>query len=295
MTLLGPEARRLIAATKTADDPSRADRARMRERLDSTWASSANGPVAPQGFTLGTKLIVSAVVLGLSGLGALQLARTRSELSAVPASLVQSPASAVSMRVLPPSVDTGLRTSLRGEPANAEAPANAVAASEPSPARVHVRTPRAPRTAARPAAPPNAAPPQAANSVAAEMEHNRSPEPPSARVSARVEARPPEQPPQRKPSGPVMQQVDDELALLGAAQDALQSGKPSLTLQLAQQHAFRFPRGALDRERLTVEALALCALQRKAAARQVLNELARRAPESPVLARIRADCGFDSD
>jgi hypothetical protein len=85
-----------------------------------------------------------------------------------------------------------------------------------------------------------------------------------------------------------------ELRLLGAAQDALHANQPGRALQLVQQHEQRFPRGALTRERLSVQALALCGLQRTASARLAFDELMHLAPDAPVLARIRTECGFAS-
>ncbi len=88
------------------------------------------------------------------------------------------------------------------------------------------------------------------------------------------------------------QPIDDELAWLGAAQDALRKRQPTRALQLVQEHAFRYPRGALAPERTAVHALALCALSRKEAARAVLADLERRAPSSPLLDRVRRNCGL---
>ena len=88
------------------------------------------------------------------------------------------------------------------------------------------------------------------------------------------------------------QPIDAELRWLSAAQQALQRGQPSMALRLAQEHAFRFPRGALAGERRVVHALSLCALGRKTAARQVMSDLAASAPGSPLLARVRHECGF---
>lgn len=88
------------------------------------------------------------------------------------------------------------------------------------------------------------------------------------------------------------QPIDDELAWLGAAQEALRKQQPARALQLVQEHAFRFPAGALAPERSAVHALALCALSRKRAAYTVLRELERRAPASPLLDRVRRGCGL---
>jgi hypothetical protein len=90
----------------------------------------------------------------------------------------------------------------------------------------------------------------------------------------------------------VPEAIDDELSWLGAAQEALRRHEPTRALQLVQEHAFRFPRGILAQERRAVQALALCALQRKQAARAVLHELEQRAPSSPLVAGIRRTCGL---
>jgi hypothetical protein len=90
----------------------------------------------------------------------------------------------------------------------------------------------------------------------------------------------------------VPEAIDDELSWLGAAQEALRQHEPTRALQLVQEHAFRFPRGALAQERRAVQVLALCALQRKQAARSVLHELEQRAPSSPLVAGIRRNCGL---
>lgn len=88
------------------------------------------------------------------------------------------------------------------------------------------------------------------------------------------------------------QAIDDELAWIGAAQEALQNHKPSLALRLVEEHGFRFPDGALTQERLVVHTLALCALERFTAARRMLEVLEERAPDAPILARVRSTCGL---
>jgi hypothetical protein len=86
------------------------------------------------------------------------------------------------------------------------------------------------------------------------------------------------------------QPIGDELSWVDAAQQALNRGEPSAALYLVQQHAFRYPQGALANERRAVQALALCALQRKAAARSVLSDLERTASSSPLVERVRLKC-----
>jgi hypothetical protein len=86
--------------------------------------------------------------------------------------------------------------------------------------------------------------------------------------------------------------IDGELELLGAAQTALQKQRPTRALSLLQEHAFRFPTGAMVEERMAMQALALCGLQRRHAAQTVLSSLAARGSSSPLLPRVRSQCGL---
>lgn len=86
--------------------------------------------------------------------------------------------------------------------------------------------------------------------------------------------------------------IDGELELLGAAQTALQKQRPSRALSMLQEHAFRFPTGAMVEERMAMQALALCALGRRQAAQTVLSNLAARGSQSQLLPRVRNQCGL---
>jgi hypothetical protein len=86
--------------------------------------------------------------------------------------------------------------------------------------------------------------------------------------------------------------IDGELELLGAAQTALQKQRPSRALTLLQEHAFRFPTGAMVEERMAMQALALCALRRRHAAQTVLSDLEARGSQSQLLPRVRSQCGL---
>jgi len=183
-----------------------------------------------------------------------------------------------------------LRATAAPQPMAADAPARRAAAS-PQPAD----TAPLPATAS-----PH--PKAAAEQLAAEPLSAAQPDAQMAQAQARQSRRPSVS----ATSAPVpMQAVDesaeafvpdpiaDEVSLLGAAQEALREGQPTRAMNYIRQHAFRFPTGALAQERSAVHALALCALDRKSAARQVFADLQRRAPSAAVLARIRQDCGFD--
>jgi hypothetical protein len=81
-----------------------------------------------------------------------------------------------------------------------------------------------------------------------------------------------------------------EVALLLRARAALAKHDPQAALALADQHASQFPKGRLLQERLAVRVLALCALGQLAQAHALTQELARIAPRSPHLTRIRMAC-----
>ena len=93
-------------------------------------------------------------------------------------------------------------------------------------------------------------------------------------------------------SRPGPRSIDGELELLGEAQTMLQAHRPSRALNLLQEHAFRFPAGALADERMAMQALALCALDRKNAAASVLSSLEARGSRSALLPRVRRQCGL---
>jgi hypothetical protein len=82
----------------------------------------------------------------------------------------------------------------------------------------------------------------------------------------------------------------DELALLGPADAALRDGRAAAALALYDRHAVRFPDSALAEERAAGRVMALCALGRADARRQ-LRAFEAKYPRSPLLARLDRACG----
>lgn len=82
----------------------------------------------------------------------------------------------------------------------------------------------------------------------------------------------------------------DEVALLHAAQGSLRDGAPDRALVSLAAHASRFPRGVLRDERMTLQALALCARGDVGAAKAVRAELERSSPGSSHLQRLASSC-----
>ncbi|HKP57562.1 MAG TPA: hypothetical protein VJV78_12615 [Polyangiales bacterium] len=312
MTELGRDARALVARVKRQDGPSAADRVRMRRKLEPVWAAqraeslAAAAEVAPR-VGHGWMSWFSGLLLMSLGFVTPEVPRAM----APAAELAAAPAQAVHAAPAAAAIDDD---SPREQPVVAQQIA-AVEARSVEPAAAASR-PQRRRVRARNGAALEAPQPAAASDV--ELEAPAIPavstEPPATREEARTRVQEAPTPAPTRPLAAVggsttlargeqfapnvsshafkAQPIDDELTWLSAAQEALRKNQPSSALRLVQEHAFRFPQGALASERVAVQALALCALSRKAAAREVLSDLEHRAPNSPLLARVRRNCGF---
>jgi hypothetical protein len=83
----------------------------------------------------------------------------------------------------------------------------------------------------------------------------------------------------------------EELALIGDAQRALQAGDPARALAIADEHAARFPKGQLAAERSGIRVLAACALG-SSGAKASAERFLRAQPASPIAGRVRSACGL---
>lgn len=81
-----------------------------------------------------------------------------------------------------------------------------------------------------------------------------------------------------------------ELALIAAMQSALRAGGSAQALSLAEQHARRFPRGALVQEREGVRAVASCRLADSSLRSGLGAAFLSRYPGSPYAARVKDAC-----
>jgi hypothetical protein len=84
--------------------------------------------------------------------------------------------------------------------------------------------------------------------------------------------------------------LSEEVLLLSRAETDLHAGRFESALRSLDEHERRFPRGALEPERTSARAQALCALGRNAEAQASLEQLARTAPNSPNEERARQAC-----
>ncbi|HEY1535075.1 MAG TPA: hypothetical protein VGF76_13705 [Polyangiaceae bacterium] len=81
-----------------------------------------------------------------------------------------------------------------------------------------------------------------------------------------------------------------ELSLLHQALAASRSGDAAGALDLARQHAQRYPNSRLRNERDAIEVRSLCALGRAPDAKKIADRLRERAPNSPVSASLQDSC-----
>lgn len=116
---------------------------------------------------------------------------------------------------------------------------------------------------------------------------------PSAQPAAEVQPEPsakPSGPPGKagaKPSGDALLQ---EISLLHDALAASRSGNAARALELAREHAQRYPSSRLGLERSAIEVRSLCSLGRVAEARKVAERLRARAPGSPLSSALQDTC-----
>jgi hypothetical protein len=80
-----------------------------------------------------------------------------------------------------------------------------------------------------------------------------------------------------------------ELALLEQAQAALRAQAPARALVVLNEHAAKYPRGALSEERNGLRVLALCDLGRSGAA-QAAERFVADHPSSPLAGPVRDAC-----
>jgi RNA polymerase sigma-70 factor (ECF subfamily) len=86
--------------------------------------------------------------------------------------------------------------------------------------------------------------------------------------------------------------LSGELKLLASAQQALRDDQLPRALTLLNEHATRYPRGALRPERLAARAVALCRMGEKNAGRAEAQKLATETPSSPLIRWARSICGL---
>lgn len=87
--------------------------------------------------------------------------------------------------------------------------------------------------------------------------------------------------------------INEEARLLSAAQAALRDGQAGRALEILSKHIAEFPNGAMQLERDSLQAVALCQDKQHEAGRALAQKLARQRPHSRYEDRIRRACDLD--
>jgi hypothetical protein len=90
---------------------------------------------------------------------------------------------------------------------------------------------------------------------------------------------------------PPISSLREEALLIREANASLESGDAARSLVLAEEHARRFPNGALLPEGAVVHILALCQTGRLEQARAETGAFLLAHPEGPLSMRVRSSCG----
>jgi hypothetical protein len=275
MSGLGRDAMDFLAEARDGDDPSPEDRARVRRRLvqlgvGTAVATAASGTAAASGGA-GAGLAGSATAKGALAGGVAAGGGAIASVGAASSSTLLVLKLAVAV-VLGGSVGAVGVKGVEAVRAH-HAPAVDARATEPEPARPGVGVPVAPASPlsnTSPTSPPAAEDPATGDGTPA--------------VTVSAGARPRSQAPSRADT------VDVETRLLRMAEASRQDGDAARALQLLDQHASQFPRGALAEERAAERIFALCDLGRVAEATAEAQRFLTEHPRSPQGAHVRASC-----
>jgi hypothetical protein len=104
-------------------------------------------------------------------------------------------------------------------------------------------------------------------------------------AAATADRRPERAPPAAAPD------LEQELALIRSAYEALRAGRPERALAQLAEHSWRYPRSELAASREVARIMALCAAGKTDTARQEARRFLQRSPGSPYAARVRSLCG----
>jgi hypothetical protein len=284
MTELSLRAQALIREAGSADDPSDADRARIREKLIAQLGTGA---------LVSSAVIVASSASGASSVGAASAAATAKGASAVASQTAALGATGATLAV------KGGGLSVAAKVAMATVLASTISVGATVAVRNATRSPV--ETSVQPAAlvEPAIVSPRKGEAAADLDRVNgdgivnvitapsvpqpdwRSFERSRAVGSGNSAAKTPVK------SQPTL---NEELDLVRAAQVAMRQGETSAALTMLEGHANRYPNGALREEREAARAIALCELGRLDQGRQVGRRLLLNSPRSPLAGRIHKSC-----
>ncbi len=308
---LNPRARAFLRSVQGGDDPTRADRDRVRARVKAQLAAGIAAGVAALATSKAAASTMPAAAAASTAIGTSATAATTATTATVAATTAASVApgafatvgsgfalgklatallivgavaggtTAVVRHVQP---DSAPHVPAAGNPVVARPPA------APRPAMPSAPLPVTPRLQAPPAlgvpdpgmAPVAAPGPAPAGAVPTLPRSDRS----STNVSPA-----PLPVPAAVPATPAAPSLDDEISLVRDARAALRGGDPGQALALLDEHDRRFPAGALAEDCAAARIYALCALGRTEPARSLASRFLSEHPVSPHAASVRNSCG----
>lgn len=285
---LGPDARALIATADGGDDPSSADEARVRAKLAARLAVAAGTGIAATTaaktatagagkaatMTFATKVAIGvAVVSATTAGGTVLYERTLQSPTAVVIE-VSAAASTQSAHAARPT------TTAIAEP-------SAEVSEPPAPTATATATATTAMATATPTAMTTAPAPKVKGAVAPRIAATPTPTPTSTITATATPTAP----------SPVVatDTIAEEASLLRTAHSALATGDGTSVMRALDEHARRFPRGALAEERDAARVLALCAQGRAPEARASASAFVSSNPRSPFAAQVRRSCASKND
>ena len=279
MSELSPNARALLEAASGGDEPSMADRARVRASMG---ARLAVGVAAGAAAATAVKSASAAASVGAGG------AAGMSGAAAVTGVAVAGPIGVgtkllLSLAVVS-AIGAGTASYIDSTPRSASRAAPAEMATT-TPTTARTAPVKAPAAVAKPSSVPESAI-DVAPTIPTPAETALAVPTPTATHAAAAAA------PATATATPApASSVSAELTLLRDAHAALQSGNAARAVALLDEHARRFPAGALGEERDAARIFALCALGRASEARVASDRFLAGFPRSPHAARVRSSCG----
>lgn len=274
---LGPDEKFLFDALRAADDPTAHDRARVRARVIAAVAATSVasiGAVASvgAGVTVGTSAAVgTSANVGLAAKGVAGASSFFGWKIGVAVALLGIAGSAgiyaAKGALEGPTATTTTATTAPHDGHAASTPPTPATPTTPFTNGV-TASPEPPSTPLEPIAAPSTIPGPSAPAA-----HVASPSHVAPQGSARSD------------------DLEAEVALLGTAQRALARRSPSDALAALDDHARRFPRGALATEREGLRAVAACEAKR-ADGKALAERFVSRHASSPLVARVRSACGL---
>jgi hypothetical protein len=299
---LNPRARAFLRSVEGGDDPTRADRERVRTRVKAQLAAGIAAGVAALATSKAAASIAPAATGASMGAGAtVVVTGTATTATGVAPVAIATAGSGIAIGklaavlVIVGAVAGGTTAVVRHvQPGSAPSVPAAVTAATPRPAFA----PRAPL----PAMPPT---PVAEAPVAPAVDDplgapvNTPAPPPAAGLPAPARndrasiGVPPVPLPAPAPvqTTPAVPSLDDEVSLVRDARAALRGGDAGQALALLDEHDRRFPGGALAEDCAAARIYTLCALGRTDAARALASRFLSEHPVSPHAASVRNSCG----